>query len=242
MKSKINKIGIIGGSGVDKVIFSQGFETREINTKYGNVSVEEGSLDGKEIFFLNRHTQGYLSPSHINYRANIAALHNKGVEAIIATAAVGAINKKFKPGDFVLLTDFIDFTKARGEGFAPGSFVDLSEPYNPSLRNTIIKAAKHLKLKIYPKATYVCTEGPRFETKVEINMFAKLGADVVGMTQIPEVVLAAEVGIPYAVIAIVTNYAAGVSKEKITSDEVFTMMTEKAQPLSNLVLQVIKAI
>ncbi|MBU1027155.1 MAG: MTAP family purine nucleoside phosphorylase [Candidatus Margulisbacteria bacterium] len=240
MKSKLSKIGIVGGSGVDKLIFSQGFDTKEINTKYGNVSVEQGKLEGKDVFFLNRHTKGYLSPSHINYRANLAALHNKGAEAIIATAAVGAISKKFKPGDFVLLTDFIDFTKARGEGFTPGSFIDLSEPYDPDLRHNILKAAKQLKIKVNSQATYVCTEGSRFETKAEIKMFAKLGADVVGMTQIPEVVLAAEAGIPYAVIAIVTNYAAGIYKEKISSKEVFDMMKDKATTLSSLLLQTIK--
>jgi 5'-methylthioadenosine phosphorylase len=178
----------------------------------------------------------------VNYRANIAALKQEGVEDILATAAVGAINRKMQPGDFVALTDFIDFTRGRAQTFSDKSFVDVSRPYSPFLVKKIVNAAVKLRVKTHPGATYVCTEGPRFETKAEIKMFEKLGADVVGMTQVPEVVLAAEAGIPYAVIGVVTNFAAGISPKKVSSEEVLKVMGDRKEALSKLLALVIKSL
>ena len=242
MKSKVSKIGIIGGSGVEDLLFTEGFKEKTIKTEYGEVALREGEAAGKTVVFLNRHTKNHVPPSQINHRANIAALKNEGVEDILATAAVGSINRKMQPGDFVILTDFIDFAKGRIETFTPNSFVDVSRPYSPFLIKKILNAAVKIRLKAHPGATYVCTEGPRFETKAEIKMFGKLGADVVGMTNVPEVVLVAETGIPYAVIGVVTNFAAGISPKKVSAEEVVRVMKDRKESLSKLLKLVIKSL
>ena len=164
------------------------------------------------------------------------------MENIIATAAVGAINPKMKPGDLVLLTDFLDFTRGKRETFTAHSFIDLSQPYSRFLNKKIYNVAVRRRIRTHPGAVYVCTEGPRFETRAEIKMFGRLGADVVGMTQVPEVVLAAEAGIPYAALAVVTNYAAGVSRKKVSSEEVVAMMKKMSRSLSDLMLGVIRSL
>jgi len=238
----MSKIGIIAGSGVDELLFTKDFQIKDINTKYGAITVKEGMVEGKKVIFLNRHGLQYCSPHEINFRGNIQALQQAGVEKVLATAAVGSMDIKMKPGNFVLLSDFIDFTRGRVEYFNPADFTDVSSPYNEFLRKTVQKTAAGLKIKIHPSAVYVCTEGPRFESKAEIKMFKKLGGDVVGMTNMPEVVLAAEADLPYAVIGVVTNYAAGISPRKITSEEVISMMKGKAAKLSQLLQQTIKMI
>ncbi|MEA3492906.1 MAG: MTAP family purine nucleoside phosphorylase [Candidatus Margulisiibacteriota bacterium] len=236
------KVGIIGGSGVEGLLFSKGFKTKTIKTGYGPIKIEHGEVAGKEIFFIRRHGEHYVLPYQVNYRGNVAALKKLGVGRIIATAAVGCISPKMKPGDFAVLDDFIDFTKRRHETFSENAFIDVSSPYDRQLTDKILSAAGKLKLKVDKKATYVCTEGPRFESRAEIKMFGKMGADVVGMTQAAEVVLAVEAQIPYAVIAVVTNYAAGIKPKKITSKEVFKMMKEKKNLLSRLLTQTIKTL
>lgn len=242
MKSKVTKIGIIGGSGVEQLIFTEGFKNKTVKTEYGNVPVKVGDVAGRTIVFLSRHGKEYALPSNVNYRANIKAMQSEGVENIICTAAVGGINPRMRPGEFALLTDFIDFTRGQRETFTVHSFIDLSEPYSNYLNKKIYNVATKLRVKLHPGATYVCTEGPRFETKAEIKMFAKLGGDLVGMTQVPEVVLAAEVGIPYAGIAVITNYAAGISRKKVSPDEVIEVMKQRSKPLSNLILKTIKSL
>ena len=236
------KIGIIGGSGIVDLLFTDDFKEKIVKTEYGKVAVKEGEVASKTVLFLNRHGKNYLPPSQINHRANIAALKNEGAEDILATAAVGSINRKMQPGDLVLLTDFMDFTKGRIETFTPSSFVDVSRPYSSFLIKKILNAAVKLRIKTHPGATYVCTEGPRFETRAEIKMFGKLGADVVGMTNVPEVILAAEVGIPYAIIGVVTNFAAGISPKKISAEEVVAVMEKRKESLSKVLELVIKSL
>ena len=241
-KSKASKIAIIAGSGVLGLLFTKGFKNKVVKTEYGRVSIKQGKISGKTITFLNRHGEKYEAPSHINYRANIAALKTEGVDKIIATAAVGAINPRLKPADFVLLSDFIDFTRKRTETFNEKSFIDVSSPYNASLIEKIKKAAQKIGIKLHRGVTYVCTEGPRFETRAEIKLFAKLGGDVVGMTQVPEVVLAAEANIPYAAVAIVTNYAAGLSRKIVSAKEVMEVMAQRKKELSLLLESVINSL
>jgi len=240
MAEKI-KIAIIGGSGIETLDFIKGFRSHMVSTDYGDVPVSEGTVAGKEIVFQMRHGKEYVLPSHINYRANMTALKKLGVTKIITTAAVGAINKKFQPGDLAVLTDFLDFTRGQRETFTRSAFIDMSDPYDPPLNQLILNTAKKMKLKIHPTAVYACAEGPRFETKAEIKMYGQLGADLVGMTQVPEVVLAVEAKIPYAAIAVVTNYAAGVSPQKIDPEHVIFVMKEKARIISDLIFQVITA-
>jgi 5'-methylthioadenosine phosphorylase len=242
MKSKAARIGIIGGSGVENLLFTGDFRERTIKTTYGLVKAKEGIVDDRVVFFLNRHGVHYTPPSLIRYRANVAALKQQKVEVILATAAVGAINRRMRPGDFVTLGDFIDFTSRRIQTFTENSFVELSQPYDPDLTKKISKAAGKLRLKMHKDAVYVCTEGPRFETRSEIKMYEKLGADVVGMTQVPEVILTAEIGVPYAVIGVVTNFAAGISSKKVTSEEVLKVMGDRKEALSRLLALVIKSL
>lgn len=202
-------------------------------------------MDGNELIFLRRHGKGHGIPPHlINYRANIWALHQAGIKKIIATGAVGSLVPEYRLGDFVLVDQFIDFTKSRVQTFYEGGergvlHTDLSEPYCRDLQKIITEAAQGQGLTLKRNATYVCTEGPRFETPAEINMFKLLGAHLVGMTSVPEVVLARELGICYATIALVTNEAAGISKHPLTHEEVIDTMNSLGQTVANLIKRLI---
>lgn len=240
MKSKLHRIAFIAGSGVEDLIFTKSIHPQEVKTSYGPVRLKKMKQEGREIIFLNRHGEKYLAPHEINYLANIQALREMGVTGIIACVAVGSMRAKMKPGDFVLLSDFIDFTRSRREYFRSSEFTDVTGPYDESICKAVHKAARKSGTKIHPSAVYVCTEGPRFETKAEIKMFQKLGGDVVGMTNVPEVVLAKEAEIPYAAIGVVTNYAAGISPKMITSEEVMEMMKIRNKALSSLLLQTLR--
>lgn len=208
---------IIGGTGV----YSAGKDKREekIKTKYGEVELDIVNIDGEEIVFLARHGNKHSVPPHlINYRANIMALKQIGVNYIYATAAVGSCNKNYVPGDVVVINDFIDFTKSRPVTFFEGGdepvkHVDMSYPYCTNLREKFYQNAQDFGLSIKGDAVYICVEGPRFETVNEIKMYKSLGGDVVGMTTVPEVVLAKELGICYSTIGIVTNWCTGMSNE-----------------------------
>ncbi|HEY4675210.1 MAG TPA: S-methyl-5'-thioadenosine phosphorylase [Candidatus Bathyarchaeia archaeon] len=236
------RIAIIGGTGFEQIV--KNAEQTQTKTPYGLVKpLSFGEIAGKKIIFLPRHGAGHSIPPHkVNYRANIYALHKAGVERIIALSAVGAINRVFKPGDIVLPHDFADFTKMRAETFyddAPVTHVDVSEPYCPEMRKLIIKTAKKLGISMQENAVLVCTEGPRFETAAEIRIFGRLGCDVVGMTSVPEVVLARELEICYASVCFVSNMAAGI-QERLTPHEV-SKISEKISPkVEQLLIETIK--
>ncbi|MCD5409601.1 MAG: S-methyl-5'-thioadenosine phosphorylase [Methanocellales archaeon] len=233
------RTAIIGGSGVYDLNILVDPKERVIDTEYGAAKVKIGLYEDMEIVFLSRHGEGHTLPPHkINYRANIAALKNLGVERIIGTTAVGSINADFKPGDFVLLDQFIDFTKNRIHTFYDGAavHVDMTNPYCPEIRKSVIDAAKALKIDLHEKGMYVCTEGPRFETGAEIQMFALLGGDVVGMTNIPECVLAREVEICYSAIALVTNQAAGISGGELSHSQMIDEMKSKQEGVKALIM------
>jgi 5'-methylthioadenosine phosphorylase len=236
------KVGIIGGSGFYDFDFLSK-EGEVLKTPFGSAQLFKGEFEGREIYFLPRHGKGHRFPPHlINYRANIWALKEKGVQRILATSAVGSLKEEVKPGTFVLPDQFIDFTKGRESTFFQEGevyHVDLTEPYCPELRSLIADVCRDEGIEIVPKGTYVCTEGPRFETKAEIKAFSLLGGDLVGMTGYPEVALAREAEICYASLAIVTNLAAGISGEKITAEEVMEMMGEKIEFARRIFLKVI---
>jgi len=212
---------VIGGTGLEALL--EDAEQIRTGTPYGlPPQIFIGNLDGKQVAFLSRHGASHSVPPHkVNYRANIYALHQLGVERIIATNAVGAINKNFKPGDLVIPHDFIDFTKSRPTTFyenAPVTHIDLSQPYCPQIRNSLIKTAKQHRINVWDSAVLVCTEGPRLETPAEIEMFRRLGGDLVGMTGASEAVLSRELEICYAAVCFVTNMAAGMQKRLTTSE------------------------
>jgi len=227
------RFAIIGGSGFCEA-GREVVETRRVSTPYGEAEVKILRQGEEEIAFLARHGKSHTLPPHkINYRANIAALKDLGISNILASATVGSLNPRIIPGKLALLTQFLDFTWGReatfsGEGEV--KHVDVSDPYCPSLRQAMLKCAVGQGLVLYPQATYVCTQGPRFETPAEIEMFRRLGGDLVGMTGVPEVVLAREAGICYAAVALVTNWAAGMA-EKPLSHEEFSALSREHIPL-----------
>jgi 5'-methylthioadenosine phosphorylase len=208
------KTAIIAGSGVE-TLFSC-IKPVEMETPYGTARAFIEKAAGRKIVFLPRHGPNHSVPPHkINYRANICALNKMGVERVLATNAVGAINQTFKPGDFAVPHDFVDFTKRRCATFydeAPVTHIDVSDAYCQQMRELMIQAAKNVGIQAWDKAVLVCTEGPRLETPAEINMFRQMGCDLVGMTSFPEVVLSKEVGICYASICYISNMAAGMQE------------------------------
>lgn len=219
------RVGIIGGTGLyDPRQFGEAEET-EVKTPYGPVTLYFVETEEREVVYLPRHgVEHSLLPHQINYRANIWALKELEVDSVFATAAVGSLNESFKPGDLVLLEQFIDFTKNRPTTFfekpKEAYHVDLTQPYCPFLRAKLIETTSQMDVKLHPSAVYVCTEGPRFETAAEIRAYQKLGADVVGMTNVPEVVLAREAEICYATLAMVSNMAAGLAQGELTAMKV----------------------
>jgi len=242
------RIAIIGGTGVYNPKLLDSFTEVTESTPYGEVKAIIGSYNGEELAFIPRHGEKHTIPPHlINYRANIMALKQLGVEIIIATAAVGSLHFDRKPGSFVLADQFIDFTKMRPSTFYEGGpegvvHCDMTVPYCPEIRSAIKKTGDERGLKIHNGGTYVCTEGPRFETAAEINMFKMLGGQVVGMTSVPEVCLARELGICYASICLVTNHAAGIAPHILTHSEVVEVMKNSTHEVRYLMLESIKYI
>jgi len=212
-----------------------------VDTPYGSVEPVVGKLSDREIVFMSRHGRDHATPPHlVNYRANIWALRELGVQKIIATAAVGSLSSNFRLGDLVLLDQFLDFTKSRPQTFYEGGkqgvlHVDMTEPYCSLVRQSIMEASEPMAFAVKNGACYVCTEGPRFETPAEIRMFQQLGADLVGMTSVPEVVLARELGICYASIGMVTNEAAGIATHPLTHAEVMESMKELGVKVAQLI-------
>lgn len=212
-----------------------------VETPYGVVEPVIGNLANCEIVFMSRHGRNHATPPHlVNYRANIWALRKLGVQKILATAAVGSLSSSFRLGELVLLDQFLDFTKSRPQTFYEGGkqgvlHVDMTEPYCSAVRRVIMAASEHLGFAVKNGACYVCTEGPRFETPAEIRMFQRLGADLVGMTSVPEVVLARELGMCYASIGMVTNEAAGIATHPLTHAEVMESMKELGVKVAQLI-------
>lgn len=233
-------IAIIGGSGLYDPEFMTDVAKDRVKTPFGEVELFRGRHGDRALVFLPRHGAGHTVPPHlVNYRANIWALHKLGVERALATAAVGGIRPEMKPGDAVIIDQFLDFTKSRAATyFTGGEFgvvhVDYTEPYCPEIRRALLAAAADAGLRAHDGGCYACMEGPRFETPAEIRMLDRLGADVVGMTSVPETVLAREAGICYATAAMVTNYAAGLSGQKLSHQEVLDLMAENAVRLRRL--------
>jgi 5'-methylthioadenosine phosphorylase len=242
------RLAIIGGTGVYDPRILADIREESVSTPYGDVNLRVGTYEGEEVAFLPRHGAKHSVPPHlINYRANIWALKMIGVERVIATTAVGSLNKAMKPGDFVLIDQFLDFTKYRAATFFEGGemgvvHTDFTEPYCPECRAVLSRAAKSIGITAHEGGCYVCTEGPRFETPAEIRMFATFGGDLVGMTNVPEVVLAREAGLCYATVSMVTNFAAGISPQALTHEEVLEVMAENAENLKRLVMGTLRAI
>ncbi len=235
-------VGLIGGSGIYDPDRLEGCVEEEMETPYGQVHATTGRMDGRRVVFLARHGRTHSVPPHrVNYRANIWALKELGANRVLATAAVGSLNPDFRPGELVLPDQFLDFTKNR-----PGTFyddrvvhTDFTEPYCPALRAALEGSAGELGVPLHNGGCYVGTEGPRFETPAEIAAYRRLGGDLVGMTGLPEVVLARELGLCYATVAIVTNFAAGISTTALSHQEVLDLMGTQTGRVLDLLLETI---
>lgn len=237
----MRNIAIIGGTGIYNPATFQNFETIEVMTPYGLVTCLRGKLAGHNITFITRHGAGHKTAPHkVNYRANIWALKKLEVTEIFATTAVGSLNKTMPAGTFVVCNQIIDFTKSRINTFydTPEKgvvHVDFSYPYCPVLRQRVIACLEKSTEQFATEGTYVCTEGPRFETAAEIKMYKMLGGDLVGMTNMPEALLAREAEICYVNVSIVTNMAAGISETLLSHNEVVEAMDKSIARMNNLI-------
>lgn len=237
-------LAIIGGTGLaEMATLLKNSKQEAIKTPFGAAQVVLGERGKRTIIFLSRHGLDHTIPPHmINYRANIWALKNMGVNNIFASSAVGSLKRDIKPGDFVLVNQFIDFTKARKGTFFDSTtekvhHTDMTEPYNARLRTILAQAAEEKAVRLHHSGVYVCTEGPRFETPAEIVAFQKLGGEVVGMTGVPEVVLANELEISYASLAVASNYAAGMAGKRLTFEECLEEMKKWNRVLFDIFLR-----
>ena len=250
-RKNLAEIGIIGGSGFYE-FFKDNSKEIEVETEYGKPSdkITIGNISGKKVAFLPRHGKNHQIPPHkINYKANIAALKELGVKKIIAPTAVGSLKANIKPGDFVICDQFIDRTKKRDDTFFDGpqvAHIEMAYPYCPELRKIAISQVKKLGIKTHPKGTVVVIEGPRFSTVAESIAFSKMGADLINMTQYPEVVLAQELGVCYLNISLVTDYDVGIyAKNKIepvSIEQVLANFKKNNEKLKSLISEIIKNI
>jgi len=211
-------IAVIGGSGLYKLPELEVTGREVVRTPYGDPSTAllYGVMAGQQIIFLPRHGYGHtIAPHKINYRANIWALHEAGVNSIFAVNAVGGIRPDLQPESLVVPDQILDYSYDRCHTFfdsgpdSPPVHVDFSEPYSSRLRAAYLQGANRAEVTVHDGATYATTQGPRFETRAEINRFERDGADIVGMTGMPEAALAREMGIEYATLSAVVNPAAG---------------------------------
>lgn len=223
---EMSKIAIIGGTGLTSI---KGFEitNREIvQTPFGEPSgpLVQGNLAGNNVYFLPRHGAGHTIPPHkINYRANIWALKEAGIEKVIAINAVGSIRDDMQPGALIIPDQIIDYTVSRTntffeEGLKQVVHIDFTQPFCDSLRKSIIDVADEHSIRIIKEGTYAATQGPRLETAAEVNRLEKDGCHLIGMTCMPEAALAREKDLCYASISVVANLAAGRGTEALTMD------------------------
>jgi 5'-methylthioadenosine phosphorylase len=204
-------VGLIGGSGVyDPGLFVP-TATHKVSTPWGSPSaaIQEGHVGSLRVFFLPRHGPGHVIPAHrVNYRANIDALFQLGVDTILSVSSVGSLKEELKPGDFVLPTQFVDFTKLRPTSFYDGGktyHISMADPFCPQLLGEAATAGQSAAAPFHRGKTYVCVEGPRFSTRAESRFFRGF-ADIIGMTLVPEITLARERALCYGSLAMVTDY------------------------------------
>ncbi len=245
------KIGIIGGSGLDDPKLLKDFKEIEVDTKYGKPSDKliMGKLGNAEVVILPRHGKGHkISPTGVNYRANIQALKDQKVDYILATTACGSLREGIGRGDFVILDQFIDFTRHRSitfhDDFSEGiKHTPMAAPFDEKLRKILIEASKKLGYKTHENGTVITIEGPRFSTKAESHMFRSWGADVINMSIAPEVILANEAGIPYAAIAMSTDFDSWKEEETPVSwEEILKIFNNNAEKVKNLLIETVKRI
>ncbi|XP_015369148.1 PREDICTED: S-methyl-5'-thioadenosine phosphorylase [Diuraphis noxia] len=244
------KIGIIGGSGLDDPDFFKDATEEKVSTPYGDPSdsLLSGKLNGINCVLLARHGRKHsISPTNVNYRANIWALKHLGCTHIIASSATGSLKEEIKPGDLVILDSFIDLTKKRDlTMFGKDDKVihlPIEPPFCSATRNIIIETAQSLGIPVHKTGTAVVIEGPRFSTKAESNLYRSWNADLVNMTLAPEVVLAKEAGLLYATVAMATDYDCWrEATDKVNVANVVRVFQENVKKITKLFIEVIPKI
>ena len=237
----MRKIAIIGGTGIYSPEALQGFAEKIIDTPYGQALCNIGEIAGNQVVFITSHGVGHKTAPHkVNYRANIWALKSLGTEEIFATTAVGSLNPEMKAGHFVVCSNVLDFTKSRINTFYDTPergvvHVDFSYPYCPCVRERVIRCLEKMNITFHKEGVYVATEGPRFESAAEIKAYAMLGGDLVGMTNMPECILAREAEMCYSTCSIVTNMAAGISPTPLSHMEVVEAMGKSIANMNKLI-------
>ena len=241
------EIGIFGGTGIyDSGILKNSKEIT-MDTPYGKTSdsITVGEFNGRNVAFMPRHGKKHTIPPHlINFRANIWAFKELGVKRIIAPSAVGSLKEEFEPGHFALPSQFIDFTKSRKGTFSEDGkviHISVADPFCPELQNVILNVTKKEKIQMHENCTYVCIEGPRFSTKSESRFFRTTGADIIGMTLVPECQLAREAQICYVSISTVTDYDVWAEKP-VTAKEVMETLAKNVETTKKILALVIDQI
>lgn len=250
MKGRTNmiKVGIIGGSGLYNPDILKNPKDINIDTEYGSPSshLKTGEMHDVEVAIISRHGRDHkIPPTHVNYPANIKALKDYGCTHILATTACGSLREKICRGDFIILDQFIDFTRLRRVSFYdsfPGGgenakHTAMPYPFNEELRQIMIESAKELDIKHHPKGTVITIEGSRFSTVAESKMFRAWGADIINMSIAPEAILANEAGIPYGAVAMSTDYDCWrEDEEPVTWKEILEVFSKNVDRVTRLLL------
>jgi len=245
------QVGIIGGSGLDDPNILKDAEEITLTTPYGEPSspITRGVIDGRTVLLIARHGREHQhSPSQVNYRANIHALKELGATHIVATTACGSLREEIDRGHFVILDQFIDFTRKRAntfhDDFADGTVhTGMADPFDPHLRKVLYETSMTHGNHTHERGTVVTIEGPRFSTRAESNMFRAWGADVINMSVATEASLANEAGIPYAAVAMSTDYDCWKEDEApVTWDEILEVFHKNADRVKGLLLKAVPRI
>ena len=240
-------LAFIGGSGLYKVPGIKEVEWKNVKTNFGAPSSDicVGKIDKKRVAFLPRHGKHHnISPSKINYRANIEALKKIGAENIISLSAVGSLRNEYFPGDFVLVNQFIDKTYLRKKTFFEDDLVihiPFANPVCNDLKKKISQSLEKLKIKFHNQGTYICIEGPQFSSLAESELYRSWGCDVIGMTNMPEAKLSFEAGICYASVAMVTDYDCWhPDHENVSIEQIIKTLSENSDKAQRLILELSK--
>ena len=238
------EIGIIGGTGLYDPNLLKNPQEIEVNTPYGAPSdaFTVGELSGRRVAFLARHGRKHtIRPTDVNSRANMFAFKKLGVTRVLAVSTVGSLREEYKPGELAFIDQFIDRTTRREQSYYTQDrvcHISVADPMCPEIRKTLLSVAKTAKIAAHPTGTYVCIEGPRFSTKAESKMYQQWGADVVGMTLVPECVLAREAELCYASTAMVTDYDCW-KDHPVSTEEIISTMRANVEKVKKIIMETV---
>ena len=245
---KIMRLAIVGGTGVDEMEGIASGRHADVRTRFGEAVVVEAEVGGAQVVFLPRHGPGHsVPPARINYRAQMAALKKLGVRRVIGVCTVGSLAKGARRGSFAIVTDFIDLTRRRSDTFFddPEGLVvhtDFTHPYCPEVSDALRTACTDEGVEFLAESVYVGVEGPRYESPAEVRSYASWGGDLVGMTGLPEVVLAREAGLCYGAIAIVSNAASGICPTPLKHEDVRSAARQATESLQAILRRALASI